>query len=1206
MATLIETLHQTERRLEELTGGEVDTVSSGSGRPFVLRRAQEQLQRNDAARQNAILNALPAHIAMLDAQGTIVSVNEAWRQFGRANLSVDPGLGVGLNYLDVCDRARGPRSTEAHEVAAGIRAVLGGAAPSFSIEYPCHGPAEQRWFLLMVTPVTGPHPHGAVVMHLNITERRRAVQELRESEARFSGAFVQAPSGVALVAPDGRWLKVNQAICDLLGYPEAELLTRTFQDITHPEDLAAELEHVRHLIAGEIRTYQMEKRYIRAHGGLVTVLLNVSLVRDGSGQPVYFISHIQDISARKQAELMLQREQALLSSLLSTIPDHIYVKDRQSRFIRINNSMAQRMGLRDPGAAIGKSDVDFFTAEHAQPAFQQEQDMMATGESIIAVEEKETWTDGLVTWASSTKVPLRNPAGEIVGLIGVSRDITERREVLVALRESNEKFSQLADNITDAFWIRSPDMKHIYYVSPAFEKIWGRSVASLLAHPHQWIDFVLGEDRARVQGAFDALTDGSATLEIEYRIVRPSGEIRWVLVRGFQVRNSTDQPLRHIGIVTDITERKKVEADLQEKTALLEAQLNSTLDGILVVDGENRKILQNQRCIELWQIPPEIVRQNDEKQVQFVMTRTKHPRQFADKIRHLYTHPDEISRDEIELVDGTVLDRYSAPVKGKEGRYYGRIWTFRNITQRKQADDALRESEQRFKTLFEQAAVGVALVEVATGCFVQANQRFCDITGRTRQELKQLTFTAITHPQDQNRDLELMGQLKAGALREYSREKRYQRPDGAESWVSVTISAMWPAGEPPGLCIGIVQDITARKHVEEHLLQAQKMEALGQFSGGVAHDFNNILAAISGYTELARMQLEGAPKVREHLDAVIKAANRAADLVRQILTFSRQQKQTREVLLLQAIVVESMKLMRATIPSTVQIEALIASDAPTVLANANQVHQVLMNLAINGWHALKNHPGQLQVKLEKVAVDAAFAAENPELRPGTYASLSVSDTGCGMDQATLRRVFEPFFTTKPVGEGTGLGLAVVHGIIDSHDGAVTVHSQPGEGTTFRLYFPEHVGDTTAGQSEAGPTPRGQGERVLVVDDEDMLAEMGANLLDRLGYTAESTTSCAQALELVRADPSRFALVLTDQTMPGMTGLQLATQLREIRPDLPLILMSGYNLSLTTDRVGAPGIGNILQKPFTLHSLGLAVHATLAGKSHAPHGTNPPY
>lgn len=265
----------------------------------------------------------------------------------------------------------------------------------------------------------------------DITAQRKAEEALRESEERFSSAFVHAPIGVALVSPEGRWLKVNRALCDLVGYSEAELLTRTFQDITHPEDLEGDLENVRRLIAGEIRSYQMEKRYIHARGHFVTVLLNVSLVRDGQGQPRYFISQIQDITERKQAEN--------------------------------------------------------------------------------------------------------------------------------ALRDSDEKFHQLADNITDAFWIRSPDLREVHYVSPAFEQIWGRSVASLYANPQQWADFILPEDRERVLAAFSALTGDAPSLDIEYRIVRPNGEVRWVRVRGYQVRDTANNLIRHTGIVTDITEHKRNE-----------------------------------------------------------------------------------------------------------------------------------------------------------------------------------------------------------------------------------------------------------------------------------------------------------------------------------------------------------------------------------------------------------------------------------------------------------------------------------------------------------------------------------------------------------------------------------------------------------------------------------------------------------------------
>ena len=373
------------------------------------------------------------------------------------------------------------------------------------------------------------------------------------------------------------------------------------------------------------------------------------------------------------------------------------------------------------------------------------------------------------------------------------------------------------------------------------------------------------------------------------------------------------------------------------------------------------------------------------------------------------------------------------------------------------------------------------------------------------------------------------------------------------------------------------------------------MEAIGTLAGGIAHDFNNILTAIKGYTELAEMILTDNPKVREHLGAVLQASSRAADLVRQILAFSRQQQPDRRPIQLRPVVGESLKLLRATIPSTIEFDTSLATDAPLVLGNATQIHQVLMNLGTNAWHAMKDRTGRLQVTLEKCVVDAAHAATQPRLRPGVYARVSVSDTGCGMDQPTLRRIFEPFFTTKPPGEGTGLGLAVVHGIMDDHDGAVIVYSQPGEGTVFHVYFPAHAGEATVAAADEGPVSRGHGERVLFVDDEELLVRLGQRTLTALGYEVEVATQPAAALAMVQADPQRFALVLTDLTMPGMTGLLLASQLLQIRPGLPIILMTGYNASLMSERVKAAGIRQLLLKPISIRSLGAAVQAALSAE-----------
>ncbi len=505
----------------------------------------------------------------------------------------------------------------------------------------------------------------------------------------------------------------------------------------------------------------------------------------------------------------------------------------------------------------------------------------------------------------------------------------------------------------------------------------------------------------------------------------------------------------------------------------------------------------------------------------------------------------------------------------------------------------LRESEERYHKmlLFSPDAHFVHVDGLTT--FV--NEAFCRLMGATEpaQLLGRPALEAV-HP-DYREPMRERQQKTLNDQPVPPFEMKLIRLDGISVDVEVASIAFDFCGHKEIQVLA--RDITERKRRDAQLLQAQKMEALGQFSGGIAHDFNNILSAIVGYTQLAQLVLKGNPEVRGHLGAVLKSAHRATDLVRQILTFSRQQPEERQTIDLRPIMTESIELLRATIPSGIEFDTSVATDAPTVFANAGQIQQVLMNLGTNAWHAMKDFSGRLQVKLERCVVDAAHAATQPRLRPGVYARISVSDTGSGMDPATLRRIFEPFFTTKLPGEGTGLGLAVVHGIMDSHDGAVTVYSQPGEGSIFHLYFPSHAGVTMAAAvAEEGPMPRGDGERILVVDDEELLTQLGQKALVDLGYIVEVTTRPAAALAMVRAAPQRFALVLTDQAMPGMTGILLASQLRQIRPGLPIILMTGYSVSLTPEVLETAGVRQLLLKPINLHSLGTAVHAALAANA----------
>jgi CheY-like chemotaxis protein/two-component sensor histidine kinase len=352
-----------------------------------------------------------------------------------------------------------------------------------------------------------------------------------------------------------------------------------------------------------------------------------------------------------------------------------------------------------------------------------------------------------------------------------------------------------------------------------------------------------------------------------------------------------------------------------------------------------------------------------------------------------------------------------------------------------------------------------------------------------------------------------------------------------------------------------------------------------------------------GYAELIKMTVTDDPHLLESVDAMWNAGSRATKLVRQILTFSRREEIKREVLQLGPVVAETLKFLRATIPSAIEFKVDLAGNTPAVLADSTQVHQIVMNLGTNAWHAMKDRSGRLEVKLENFEVDTELAESHLHVRPGSYVRLSVSDTGKGMDRATMNRIFEPFFTTKGPDEGTGLGLSVVHGIMQGHDGAITVYSQPGEGTTFHLYFPALSGEVSNRETPATPISQGSGQRILVVDDEEALAQLEKRILTRLGYVVETRNRAIEALDLVRAAPDQFDLVITDMTMPVMSGVDLAQQLAQVRPALPVILTTGYPGSLKREQLRGMGIRELLLKPPSVQSLGTAVHRVLSQGNH---------
>ena len=400
--------------------------------------------------------------------------------------------------------------------------------------------------------------------------------------------------------------------------------------------------------------------------------------------------------------------------------------------------------------------------------------------------------------------------------------------------------------------------------------------------------------------------------------------------------------------------------------------------------------------------------------------------------------------------------------------------------------------------------------------------------------------------------------------------------------------------------VAVARDVTAQLHLERQLRQAQKMEAIGTLAGGIAHDFNNILSAILGFSELAREDAQENLELSAHLGQIIQAANRARDLVGQILSFSRLHEQDKRPVMLQPILREACRLLRASLPSTIELISELDENCGPVEADSTNIHQIIMNLGTNAYHAMRQHGGQFQVTLSPIELDATAAEQYLDLQPGPYAQLIVRDTGCGMDEKTRERIFDPYFTTRKKGEGTGLGLSTVHNIIRSYKGAIHVWSRLGKGAVFEILLPL---TTKPMEQEANeitcPVQTLGRESILFVDDEELILQIAQKALERYGYQVTPCSSPLLALETFRRTPDAFQLVITDLTMPKLTGVELSQKLLAIRPQLPIILCTGFSENITQARAQELGIARFLIKPIRTQRLAQIIREVLDQSSTRP-------
>ncbi len=589
---------------------------------------------------------------------------------------------------------------------------------------------------------------------------------------------------------------------------------------------------------------------------------------------------------------------------------------------------------------------------------------------------------------------------------------------------------------------------------------------------------------------------------------------------------------------------------------------------------------------------------NEKKKNHFLFfsgTRLEYPMHKMPIYRALNGDRSTIDDIEVHCDEHVVpLEISGVPVYAKDGAVTHAIGVFQDIAQRKQARKALKESEEKYRRLVDNSLVGIYISQKHIIKF--CNQRFAGIFGyESSDQLVEKSIKDLV-ARESWKHVEKEVKLRESGIKETSRyEFTGIKKDGTKFDVEALANRIVYQGTPS--IQGILLDSTERKkaewerqRLEEQLHQVQKMEAIGTLAGGIAHDFNNILSAIIGYTELALGDLTDNVPVRQKLGQVLSAGNRAKEMVKQILAFSRKGEREMKPVLLNEIVNESFILLRSSLPSTIDIRLTPCGPLNPVMANPTQVHQVIMNICTNAAHAMRENGGILEIAMKEITLDED-SIKDKSLDLGTYQQLSISDTGHGMTPEIANRIFEPYFTTKGKGEGTGMGLAVVHGIVKNHGGEISVYSEPGRGTTFHVFFPVTQVEDIDSIPEMEPIQGGT-ERILYVDDEMNLADMGKQMLESLGYRVDSRTSSIEALEAFRSGPNKFALVITDQTMPNMTGLQLSRELRNIRPDIPIILCTGFSESVNEENFKSLGISQFVMKPIVRKDIARIIREVL--------------
>ncbi|MDZ7833360.1 MAG: PAS domain S-box protein [Desulfobacterales bacterium] len=969
------------------------------------------------------------------------------------------------------------------------------------------------------------------------------------------------------------------------GYTPEEIIGRSFTDFVYPDDIEGRFENFQKILNGE--QIATEYRYVKKDGSLVWVLTNAApIFREGELLGIQGM--LVNIDERKRAEESLRESEYRYRTLFEKNLNPIAIIDKQGRYLDANPAFL-RFVETSKEILLKKNVFDFSPFENKDQMISEHQALWQTGGTV----ETEYLVNGKSKILELTVSPIDFKGCEAV--IGVGKDVTEHKKAQEALIRAESKWRQILVQTPQIGVSINPDGK-ISFANEYFLRLTGWDEQEVMGQ--NWFDCFIPEYiREAVRGVFQNVIRDRDIKEFssyENEIVTKYGELRNVSWSNVITRDARGDVIDVTCLGLDLTERKKAEEAIRKSEERFRTILESMEDGYFEVDLAGNFTFFNEAMRRMLGFTEdEMMGMNNRK----FMDKANAKKVF-ETFNRVYRMGEPYRAFDWELIrkDGAIsnIDTSVSLVRDEAGQAVGFRGIARDVTEKKRAEKALQQSERQKNLILNSTSEKVIYYSPDLRV-IWANRAAGQSAGKSEKELVDLSCREMWCQENAPCAFCAVQRAKDTKAPQFSEK---HTPDG-RIWDIRAYPILDDDGMVEALAV-FGQEITEKKRaeqerarLEEQINQAQKLESIGRLAGGVAHDLNNLLSPILGYSEMLLQARGPADSWRGNLKEILKAGERARDLVQQLLAFGRKQMLEFKSLDLNDLLKNFDKFLRRTIRENVDINIQLAPSLPPVKGDPGQLEQVIMNLAINAQDAMPDG-GKMSIETAVVELDQSYAAEHPDVTPGPHVRLTVMDTGYGMDEETLEAIFEPFYTTKELGKGTGLGLATVYGIVKQHGGNIWAYSEPGRGTTFRVYLPEsadRLEETEAG-SQSKLLGRGGAETILLVEDNHQVRDLSRSVLEEKGYKVLAAETGEVAIELLESHKGSIDLLLTDVVMPEMDGKQLFERVSGLYPGIRVVYMSGYTVDVIAHH-GVIDTGvNFLQKPFAIKDLAAKVREAL--------------